>query len=145
MSPRCVMCRLISMTTSTGGQSPAGARKSGRHTVKAADSRKRQREQDSSSIVLEESPQRLLCEDADVPLEWSSSPQPSTTSPQARLDGVLLEVSAAPQEAAGSQQEDQSTDLQDPVDDGIVSLSLWPTPLLVPVQWSSSLTLRRCG
>ncbi len=80
----------------------------------AAESRKRQREQESCSRALEEPPERRLCENAAVLSDRSPSPQPSTCAtqpstcatqpstcatqpstcaPQARLKCVQLEVS----------------------------------------------------
>ncbi|GLD45689.1 uncharacterized protein AKAME5_000016300 [Lates japonicus] len=54
----------------------------------AGESRKRKREQESSSRALEEPPERRLR--AAVLSERSPSPQPQTSAPQARLEGVQM-------------------------------------------------------
>ncbi|KAK2903767.1 hypothetical protein Q8A73_010424 [Channa argus] len=88
---------------------------------KAAESRKRQGEQVSSTRDLDEAPQRRHHEDADILLERSSSPQPNPSAPQARLDGVQ-------QEEEESQQEDQRWELHEPMADYVMPLPLWPRP-----------------
>ncbi|KAF3693532.1 hypothetical protein EXN66_Car009208 [Channa argus] len=90
---------------------------------KAAESRKRQGEQVSSTRDLDEAPQRRHHEDADILLERSSSPQPNPSAPQARLDGVQ-------QEEEESQQEDQRWELHEPMADYVMPLPLWPRPYI---------------
>ncbi|XP_026214778.1 uncharacterized protein LOC113161419 [Anabas testudineus] len=85
-------------------------REKSRSTDETAGSRKRQREQESSSRTLEEPPQRRLRGDR------SPSPQPSTSAPAARMEGVQLE---------DGRQEIQPRDLQE---DDVMSLPLWPSP-----------------
>eukprot|EP00064_Thunnus_orientalis_P014542 superscaffoldBa00002541_g14588 len=93
-------------------------------------SRKRRREQGSTSRALEEPPQRRLRENAAVLSERSPSPQPSTSAPQASLEGVQLEVQG--RTAGGRQQEIQPRVLQEPVDDiqhdDVTATPLWPGP-----------------
>ncbi|XP_042249980.1 uncharacterized protein LOC121884932 isoform X2 [Thunnus maccoyii] len=148
------MCQLTSMITSTGGESPAGAREAPTPTrssytawtmirqlciwfrlgpcfkSSAGVNRKRRREQESTSRALEEPPERRLCENAAVLSERSSSPQPSSSAPQASLEGVQLEVQG--RTAGGRQQEIQPRILQESVDDiqhdDVTVPPLWPGP-----------------
>ncbi|CAK6955147.1 uncharacterized protein LOC121884932 isoform X2 [Scomber scombrus] len=78
----------------------------------AGGSRKRWREQDSSFRSSEEPPERRFREDAAVLSERSLSPQPSTSTPPASLEGVQLEQDIqvrVPQEPVGDSQQDDLT------------------------------------
>eukprot|EP00064_Thunnus_orientalis_P016099 superscaffoldBa00003117_g16162 len=100
------------------------------NTNKAGASRKRQREQGSTSRALEEPPERRLRENAAVLSESSPSPQPSTSAPQASLEGAQREAQG--RTAGGRQREIQPRVLQEPVDDiqhdDVTALPLWPSP-----------------